>query len=99
MTTKSKWVPAIACACCLVFSVSIQRPLAAQKQHATVRVTTRLVEVNVVAQDKKGAAITDLTRDDFEVSEQGKPQALSVFLLELRARFVVAGHPRLYRQF
>lgn len=73
----------IICACCLTFAVSSQPEIRSeQKQGTTVRVTTRLVEVNVVVQDKKGEAITDLTRDDFEVTEQGKAQTISVFSIE-----------------
>ncbi len=53
-----------------------------QKKAPAVRVATRLVQVNVVVQDKKGQAITDLTREDFEVTEQGKTQAISVFSVE-----------------
>lgn len=75
---KSERSLAILCAYCLAFTVSARLPLPAQKQNATVRVTTRLVEVDIVAQDKKGAAITDLTRDDFEVTEQGRAQTISV---------------------
>jgi len=46
------------------------------------------VEVNVVAQDKKGEPVTDLTRDDFEVTEQGKAQAISVFSIESNRKAV-----------
>ena len=43
---------------------------------ATVlRVTTRLVLVDVVVTDKNGNALTDLTRDDFELLENGKERA------------------------
>lgn len=43
---------------------------------------THLVEVNVVVQDKKGNPVTDLTKEDFELVDQGKPQAISVFSME-----------------
>jgi len=73
----------IICACCLTFAVSAQpESRSEQKQATTVRVTTRLVEVNVVVQDKKGEAITDLVRDDFDVTEQGKAQTISAFSIE-----------------
>lgn len=68
---------------CLAFALSAgPPPRAAQGQGTPVRVTTRLVEVTVVVQDKKGEAIADLTRDDFEILEQGKAQAISVFSIE-----------------
>ncbi|HEV2493263.1 MAG TPA: VWA domain-containing protein [Terriglobia bacterium] len=46
-----------------------------------LRVTTRLIEVNVVVQDKKGEPVRDLTRDDFTLLDNGKKQPLSVFAL------------------
>jgi len=75
--------PSILSACSLSLAfASAPGPQSAPGQVTPLRVTTRLVEVNVVVQDKKGEAITDLTRDDFEVSEQGKAQAISVFSIE-----------------
>ncbi len=46
------------------------------------RVTTKLVQVNVVALDKKGQTVSDLTQEDFEVIEQGKPQKIAIFSIE-----------------
>jgi VWFA-related protein len=40
---------------------------------------TRLIEVDVVAEDKKGHPVLDLTRDNFEVYDQGKIQKLRIF--------------------
>jgi len=48
----------------------------------TMRVITRLVLVDVVVSDKEGRAITGLTRDDFVVLENGRPQTLTSFSLE-----------------
>jgi VWFA-related protein len=45
----------------------------------SLRVTTRIVEVNVSAFDKKGHPVTDLTRDDFEVYDGGRKQTLRSF--------------------
>jgi VWFA-related protein len=74
---------AILSACCLTLTFAAgPGPQSAPGQVTPLRVTTRLVQVNVVVQDKKGEAITDLTRDDFEVSEQGKTQAISAFSIE-----------------
>lgn len=50
---------------------------------ATVlRVTTRLVLVDVVVTDKQGRPVTDLTRDDFTLMENGKPQRIATFSME-----------------
>jgi VWFA-related protein len=44
-----------------------------------IRSTTRVVEVNVVARDKKGTPIHGLTKDDFILLDQGKPQEIAFF--------------------
>lgn len=48
----------------------------------TVRVTTRLVLVDVVVTDKEGRPVTDLKREDFTLLEDGKAQEISVFSFE-----------------
>src|SRR5258708_7137344 len=47
-----------------------------------VRVTSRLVLVDAVVTDKSGQRIKGLTKDDFTVLENGKPQKVSVFSFE-----------------
>jgi VWFA-related protein len=47
-----------------------------------LRVTSRLVVLDVVAADGHGKPITDLKQEDFSVLEDGKPQAITVFSLE-----------------
>jgi VWFA-related protein len=74
---------------CLVFALSAPSPPAPmQKQAPVARVTTRLVQVNVVVQDRKGQPITDLKQDDFEVTEQGKLQKISAFSIESNQKAV-----------
>lgn len=43
------------------------------------RVSTRLVDVSVIANDKKGRPITDLTREDFVVLDNHKKEVLRSF--------------------
>lgn len=43
------------------------------------KVKSRLVVVDVVVRDKKGAAVTDLKKENFKVTENGKEQPISVF--------------------
>src|SRR5580704_8185556 len=50
-------------------------------QGPTINVSTRLVEVGVIAHDKNGS-VSDLTKDDFVVLDRGKPQKISVFSVE-----------------
>jgi len=45
----------------------------------TLRVTTRLVDVGVVALDKKGRPITDLKPEDFQIFDEGRHQTLRSF--------------------
>jgi len=47
----------------------------------TLRVTTTLVEVDVVVRDKHGHAVRDLKQDDFELYDQGKAQRIQLFAL------------------
>jgi len=46
------------------------------------RVTTRLIQLNVVAQDRHGKPVTDLTKADFVLKDAGKEQKISVFSME-----------------
>ena len=46
---------------------------------SVLKVTTRLVVVDVVATDRKGNPVTDLQREDFTVAEDGKPQDVRAF--------------------
>ncbi|HEX5227704.1 MAG TPA: VWA domain-containing protein [Bryobacteraceae bacterium] len=39
----------------------------------------RLLDLNVVALDNHGRPVTDLTSDDFQISDAGKPQKISFF--------------------
>lgn len=64
-------------------------PAAARKQSArpkqapgVVRVTTHLVQVNVIVKDHHGQPVPRLTRDDFTITDDGKPQEISAFLVE-----------------
>ena len=44
-----------------------------------VRITSKLVQVDAVVTDKDGKQITDLQPEDFEVTENGKPQEITNF--------------------
>ena len=55
-------------------------------QQPAVRVTARLVNVSVVAQDKDGRPVTDLTQTDFRVLDQGQEQTISFFTREGKDR-------------
>jgi VWFA-related protein len=48
-------------------------------QDQPIRVKTELIDLRAVVTDKRGQPITDLKREDFELTENGKPQEVSFF--------------------
>ena len=84
MTRHSRrQAPALAVLLILVslgLSASSQAPTQAPK--ATFKSGLDLVVVNVVVRDKNGTLVRGLTRDDFVVLEDGKPQTVSSFDFE-----------------
>jgi len=44
------------------------------------------VEINVVALDKTGEPVVDLTKNDFEILDNGKPQEVRFFALETKSQ-------------
>ncbi|MGH9788204.1 MAG: VWA domain-containing protein [Candidatus Acidiferrales bacterium] len=60
-----------------------QNPPPATDLPATVlRVTTRLILVDVIVSDKDGRPVPGLTRDDFVLLEDGNPQTIAAFSFE-----------------
>ncbi|MEO8028448.1 MAG: hypothetical protein ABI823_18340 [Bryobacteraceae bacterium] len=64
----------LAIACLLAASL----PLTSQDS-PTIRVTTRMVQVNVIVRDKKGQPVSDLKKEDFTLLDQGKPRTVASF--------------------
>ena len=54
--------------------------VAGHAQQAVFRAETDLVSFGVTVSDRRGNFSTDLTGDDFEIVEDGKPQALKYFV-------------------
>jgi VWFA-related protein len=46
---------------------------------AVLKTTTRLVEINIVVQDKKGEPFESLKKEDFTIRDQGQEQQIAVF--------------------
>jgi len=51
----------------------------ADQDNGVIRTETRLVEISVVAQDSSGRAVTDLSRNDFTLYDNGKPVPIDEF--------------------
>ena len=79
------------------FKILIALPLLTAAVHAqttpaqpappvtTLRSTTRLIQVNVIVHDKHGQPVRDLTRQNFTVLDNGKPQQVSIFSVDSNA--------------
>ena len=63
--------------------------LAAAGQQPTFRSGARTVAVYATVTDAEGRLVPDLTREDFEVYDNGKPQPLTVFSAEVQPISVV----------
>jgi VWFA-related protein len=59
--------------------VTTQSPAAAQKPGPAIRVATRLLQVSVIVDDKKGEPVSGLTKNDFTLLDQGQPQRIAFF--------------------
>lgn len=68
---------------CLCFfalvSFAQQSTEPSQQEENVIKITTKLVQVDVVVTDKKGELVTDLKPEDFEVYEDKKKQDISNF--------------------
>jgi VWFA-related protein len=78
MTPRPLGATALACCAAATVAALAQAPA----QLPTFRADTRLVEVSVVVHDKKGQAVTGLTRDDFTLLEDGQAHAIDFFSVE-----------------
>jgi len=63
------------------------------QQPQAIKVNSQLVEINVVALDKAGQPVVDLTKDDFEVFDNGKPQEVRIFSLETKTEHAATPAP------
>jgi len=60
-------------------------PTLPQQPPSALRVTTRLVEVNVIVEDKAGQPVSDLKREDFILLDKGREQPIAFFSREATA--------------
>ncbi|HEX8115730.1 MAG TPA: VWA domain-containing protein, partial [Pyrinomonadaceae bacterium] len=73
-------IAALALALALVAQAAAQQPpRAAQDDEEVVRITSNLIQIDAVVLDSEGRQVTGLTAEDFELSEDGRPQAITNF--------------------
>ncbi|MBP1636701.1 MAG: VWFA-related Acidobacterial domain protein, partial [Acidobacteria bacterium] len=83
---------ALAVVACAVLAAQ-QAPPAGQQPPPVFRAATTLVEVDAIVRDKAGRFVDDLVAADFEVLEDGKPQAIEGFYLVRGSAVVPAAAP------
>src|SRR5579862_3025277 len=59
-----------------------QKPDASQEPTETLKVNVNVVQLFFNVKDKHGALIPNLTKDDFTIAEDGKPQTIKYFTAE-----------------
>src|SRR5437763_15575600 len=72
------WSVALALAVCTAGSHAQERPAQPPAQ-PVFRTGINFVRVDVIVSDRNGANVADLKQSDFEVTEDGKPQAIENF--------------------
>lgn len=82
------------CLCCGLLAFTAPRPqqAATQSSGPAIHVTTRLVQIGVIVRDKSGP-VSNLTKEDFAVLDQGKPQKISFFSLDSSAQAAQPAQP------
>ena len=78
-----------ACIAIVAAFAAAASPSARQTQEPVFRAATRTVPVYVTVTDAEGRLVPDLGRDDFEILDNGKPQAISIFASDIQPIMVV----------
>ena len=82
-TSASLWTPvAYALIAALVALPGLGPPMQAQDSAATIAVDVKVVTLPVTVRDKHGKIVRDLTKDDFTLQEDGRPQTIRYFSQE-----------------
>src|SRR6185436_7361578 len=63
-------------------AVVLSTAAALWSQQPTFSSDVKVVNVLATVRDKQGKIVKDLTRDDFSIQEDGRPQAIKYFALE-----------------
>jgi VWFA-related protein len=90
---RRTWILTLALLTCEALGAA-QQPGIAPQPSVTFRAETNFVEVHAIVTDETGAFVRDLTRDDFEILEDGRlqtPAAFSLIDLPIERPFTPAG--------
>ena len=84
IANRSSWLKLIACAVIAALAAlpGVGPALRAQETAATIAVDVKVVTLPVTVRDKHGAIVRDLTKDDFTLQEDGRPQTIRYFSQE-----------------
>ena len=77
---RRTWILTLAILSCEAIGAS-QQPATALQPSVTFRAETNFVEVHAIVTDETGAFVRNLTRDDFEILEDGRLQTPAAFSL------------------
>jgi len=77
---RRTWILTLAVLTCEALGAS-QLPGTGPQPSVTFRAETNFVEVHAIVTDETGAFVRNLTRDDFEILEDGRPQTPAAFSL------------------
>jgi len=74
-----------------VYAFAAQEPAAQTPEKDTpIKIDVDVVNVLATVSDKRGALVTDLKHDDFEIREDGKPQQIKYFARETTLPLTIA---------
>jgi VWFA-related protein len=79
MKSVSRFLAAVALAALVQPSAQSQQTQPPPQQPPTIRTGINYVRVDAIVTDKDGKPVLDMTKDDFGVSEDGKPQTIDSF--------------------
>jgi VWFA-related protein len=81
IANRSSWWKPVACALIAALAAlpGVGPLMRAQEPAAAIAVDVKVVTLPVTVRDKHGAIVRDLTKDDFTLQEDGRPQAIRYF--------------------
>lgn len=77
----------------LIATAQAPPPIPPSNSTPTIKVDVTLVPVHVVVRDSKGHAVGNLTKDDFQIFDRGKPQVIQQLSVEHAAQTFSVADP------